>query len=40
MKPIGALFWAGEHTAGEWAGTMEGALRSGRRAAEQLIDRR
>ncbi|MBA2274379.1 MAG: FAD-dependent oxidoreductase [Actinobacteria bacterium] len=40
VKPIGALFWAGEHTAGEWAGTMEGALRSGRRAAEQLIDRR
>nr|MBA3429921.1 FAD-dependent oxidoreductase [Actinomycetota bacterium] len=35
-EPVGALYFAGEHTAGEWAGTMEGALRSGRRAAEQL----
>ena len=36
-RPIGPLFFAGEHTAGEWHGLMEGALRSGRRAAEQLI---
>jgi monoamine oxidase len=35
--PIGPLHFAGEHTAGEWHGLMEGALRSGRRAAEQLL---
>lgn len=35
-RPCGALFFAGEHTAGEWAGTMEGALRSGGRAADQI----
>ena len=31
------VYVAGEHTAGEWSGLMEGALRSGRRAAEQLL---
>jgi hypothetical protein len=36
-KPIGPLFFAGEHTAGEWHGLMEGALRSGLRAAEQVL---
>jgi monoamine oxidase len=36
-KPIGSLFFAGEHTAGEWHGLMEGALRSGQRAAEQVL---
>ena len=37
VKPIGPLFFAGEHTAGEWHGLMEGALRSGQRAAEQVL---
>jgi monoamine oxidase len=37
VKPIGPLHFAGEHTAGEWHGLMEGALRSGRRAAEQVL---
>ena len=37
VKPIGPLYFAGEHTAGEWHGLMEGALRSGRRAAEQIL---
>jgi monoamine oxidase len=37
VKSIGPLFFAGEHTAGEWHGLMEGALRSGRRAAEQVL---
>ena len=37
VQPIGPLFFAGEHTAGEWHGLMEGALRSGRRAAEQIL---
>jgi monoamine oxidase len=32
----GALSFAGEHTAGEFHGLMEGALRSGRRAASTL----
>jgi monoamine oxidase len=33
----GAVAFAGEHTAGEHSGTMEGALRSGRRAASQVL---
>jgi monoamine oxidase len=37
VKPIGPLVFAGEHTAGEWHGLMEGALRSGIRAAEQVL---
>jgi monoamine oxidase len=37
--PLGPLAFAGEHTAGEFAGLMEGALRSGRRAARQLLSR-
>ena len=36
--PIGPLFFAGEHTAGDWHGLMEGALRSGERAAGQLLE--
>jgi monoamine oxidase len=34
----GAVTFAGEHTAGEHSGTMEGALRSGRRAAGQVLE--
>ena len=34
--PAGRLRFAGEHTAGPWAGLMEGALRSGIRAANSL----
>ena len=36
-EPIGPLYFAGEHTAGDWHGLMEGALRSGKRAARQLL---
>ena len=36
-RPVGPLAFAGEHTAGAWHGLMEGALRSGVRAAEQLL---
>jgi monoamine oxidase len=36
-SPLGVLHFAGEHTAGEWSGLMEGALRSGSRAAAELI---
>ena len=34
--PIGRVHLAGEHTAGDWAGLMEGALRSGLRAADEV----
>ena len=33
----GAVAFAGEHSAGDHSGTMEGALRSGRRAAAQVV---
>jgi monoamine oxidase len=36
-RRIGPLAFAGEHTAGRWHATMEGALRSGIRAAEDLL---
>ena len=39
-RPVGALHFAGEHTAGDWAGLMEGALRSGARAADEVLARR
>ena len=35
-RPAGRVVFAGEHTAGVYHGTMEGALRSGIRAAEQV----
>jgi len=35
--PLGCLYFAGEHTAGEWSGLMEGALRTGSRAAAELM---
>ena len=34
--PHGRIYIAGEHTAGEWSGLMEGALRSGIRVATRL----
>jgi monoamine oxidase len=34
--PVGTLHFAGEHTAGAWSGLMEGALRSGVRAAAEV----
>ena len=35
--PCGRVHFAGEHTAGDWAGLMEGALRSGLRAAAEVL---
>ena len=35
--PAGRVHLAGEHTAAEWCGTMEGALRSGARAASEIL---
>ena len=37
-EPVGPLAFAGEHTAGEFAALMEGAVRSGRRAAGQILE--
>jgi monoamine oxidase len=37
QAPVGRIAFAGEHTAGDgWSGTIEGALRSGARAAAEL----
>jgi monoamine oxidase len=38
-RPTGPLAFAGEHTAGEHAALMEGAIRSGQRAARSLLAR-
>lgn len=35
--PCGRIHWAGTETASEWHGYMEGALRSGRRAADEML---
>jgi monoamine oxidase len=35
--PVGPVHFAGEHTAGDLAGLMEGALRSGERAAREIL---
>ncbi len=37
VEPVGPFVFAGEHTAGEFSGLMEGAVRSGRAAADRLI---
>lgn len=37
-NPVGRVHFAGEHTAGPWAGLMEGALRSGLRAADEVLE--
>jgi monoamine oxidase len=38
-EPCGRIHWAGTETAVEWAGYIEGALRSGARAAEEVLQR-
>ena len=35
--PAGRIHFAGEHTAGQWAGLTEGALRSGQRVASEVL---
>ena len=35
-RPVGRIAFAGEHTDSDWYSTMEGAVRSGRRAAADL----
>lgn len=39
-EPCGGIHWAGTETATEWAGCIEGAMRSGLRAAEEVSRRR
>ena len=35
--PVGRVAFAGEHTSGDWGATIEGALRSGERAAGEVL---
>ena len=35
-EPVGPLHWAGTETADEWTGFMDGAIRSGQRAAREV----
>jgi len=37
-RPAGRVHWAGAETATVWTGYMEGAVRSGERAAEEALD--
>jgi monoamine oxidase len=36
-EPCGLIHWAGTETAIEWSGSIEGAIRSGERAAEEVL---
>lgn len=36
--PIGRIHWAGAETSDVWNGYMDGAIRSGHRAAEAILD--
>jgi monoamine oxidase len=38
-EPIGRIHWAGTETAVEWNGYMDGALESGARAADEVLER-
>lgn len=35
-KPVGGIFWAGTETADQWTGFLDGAVRSGQRAAAEV----
>ena len=37
-EPVGGIFWAGTETADEWTGFLDGAVRSGLRAAAEVAD--
>jgi monoamine oxidase len=38
-EPVGPIHWAGTETASQWAGYMDGAVRSGERAAADVLAR-
>jgi monoamine oxidase len=35
-EPVGGIFWAGTETADQWTGFLDGAVRSGHRAADEV----
>jgi monoamine oxidase len=35
-RPVGPIFWAGTETADQWTGFLDGAVRSGLRAAGEV----
>jgi monoamine oxidase len=35
-EPVGAIHWAGTETADQWTGFLDGAVRSGLRAADEV----
>ena len=37
-EPVGRIIWAGTETADEWTGFLDGAVRSGLRAAAEVAD--
>ena len=38
-RPVGRIHWAGTETSDYWAGYMDGAVRSGERAAAEVLER-
>jgi monoamine oxidase len=38
-RPVGPIHWAGTETADEWTGFLDGAVRSGQRAAAEVAVR-
>ena len=36
-EPVGPIHWAGTETADYWTGYMDGAVRSGKRAAREVL---
>ncbi|MBY0443427.1 MAG: flavin monoamine oxidase family protein [Mycobacteriaceae bacterium] len=38
-RPVGPIHWAGTETADQWTGFLDGAVRSGQRAAAEVADR-
>jgi monoamine oxidase len=38
-KPVGRIHWAGTETSTYWNGYMDGAVRSGERAASEVLGR-
>jgi monoamine oxidase len=38
-KPVGRVHWAGSETSTYWNGYMDGAVRSGERAAAEVLER-
>ncbi|MDT5013829.1 MAG: monoamine oxidase [Mycobacterium sp.] len=38
-QPVGPIHWAGTETADEWTGFLDGAVRSGQRAAAEVAER-